>query len=753
MAAYPEYRQTATLQPTAGLGSSGVGGGVASGLASLGAALGSIAGDQMRQDKSEEEARARFEGAQKGPDLVYRDDNGDLRVQPLPPPDSDANRATISSAQSMYLTRIGDAFRDQATVLRQQYASNPDGFRGAWMEFTKNEMAGAPQQWLARTKSIADDIGGQHVAGITIDVDRQQEAQDKSTWADSNKRLSTELIGLSEAGLAGDPRFAEKQQQYDESLRLGVDRGWLSPTTEGFMREQQVVDGKAAMIAGSVLAEAKGIAGKSTTEEGFRAGLQRVDELVKSPELATLTPQERERITTRFTVDYRRWAATMKADTSALDKESDGIRRIILSGQQHDPARVAEIVSQYRAAGEPEKAAEMQQWQDRASDVRSFALLPPAEQAQQIAAAGREVQTPDSFIRNQMRQQAFQAKVRALNDDALSYGTQAHESATGPLRALPWSQVGGAGQAAFSDALKERKRQAQIISSVESDFPVSPLTKQDTETLDRLVTAGNADQKAALAAALYDGLGDVGIAAVTPQLFKKGEEQRAFSVAAEIAGAGRADVARAIFIGRDILAGRGGEKASVMPKPQELVAQLQAKLYPVYDPFSTNDPEEARQRGDMLAVLDRYQALSDAATSYYAYLARGVASPDVTDTVDRSLAAVTGGILSGPGGTRILAPRPGMTQSEFDDIWASIGREDLGQIAPTDQGPITVEDVRRYGMIRSIGDGEYAVYLQASGGPRRLYRDAGARTPVVISLKDKTATPQSWVPSGIGLFN
>ena len=854
MAAYPEYQGRTDLQP-AGIVRWPDGSGVASGLQSLGASIGGIARDQAE----EANAQARFEGAQAGPSMVYRDDTGALKVKPLPAPDSAKNRAMIETAQSMYEVELRGSFANKAAVLREQFKNDPQGFAAAYNDFTQTELAGAPEQWLPRTKYLAESIGSQHLAGITVDVDRRQDALQQASWGEDRKATLADLISLSEAGLHGDPRYEQAAAHYQDLLTTAEKNRWVDPQMKALLQQEAAVQVGAAGVSAMVLADMKAqVAAGTSRTEALRNGFAQTEEILKRPEFTRLTTREREAVRDRVQERWSEFNAVSAADTKAIDEQAMTLTRAVNLGYRNvDPLDLLSLGKQYRALGAVDKANEIEGTAKIAGTVQSWAARPIAEQERILAdlRAGRA--TPESInmgsvlehsiarqkadanpevvnigqelasivqgidagqpapldrieaaaarlrdlgqgeraadlLRNvdamrkarevsagpvgasaemiaALRQQeptqanvtllkaleqATNEKIRALDNDAFSYGTTAHAAATGPVAPLNFSAIDTDQAPQFAEALKERARQARIISNMEGGIPVAPLSKPELETLGRVVATGNADQKAATAASLYDGLGEAGLAEVTPKLFKKTADQRAFAVAAEISAGGRHDVARAIFIGQDIMAGRGGEKVSVMPKPQDLVKAYQQQLYPVFDPFGVNDPTEAMQRGDMTAVMDRYQAMSDAATAYYAYRVRGVEAPDFNGAIEGSINTVTGGVLNGPQGYKVLAPRPGVTQSEFDGIWSTVTQDDVGPLAPAENGQrLTIQDVRDNGILRSVGDGEYAVYIDAPGGPRRLYRDPGNTVPVIINLRNKPAPERSWLPSGIGLFN
>lgn len=857
MPQYPTYEANQVLKPT-GVPDLSTGTGIASGLAQIGRAGVEITDDLLFDQRREAQAR----GVERGPAFVYRDQGGNLAVSnDLPGLDSGVEgRAARAAAEQTYHTLFQNDAEAQARVLRQQFQYDPQGFSDAWRDYSQRNVAGAPEAWLTRTRNTLDMIGNQHLAGITVDVSRRQESGEKSGWEAALKQSSNELIGLSEQGLAGDPRYTELLATHDQQLKLGLQRGWIDPQTEAIARENQVVQGKAAGVAGIILRDVQGqMAGGMSRSDALRYGMEQRDKLLGDPQFASMTARERETVRDRTDERLHEMLAVNRADTTALDQEVRVIGQGVMRGMGTPIVRLGEIAGQYQRMGEPEKAAEARALAERGQQVEAFSKLPITEQQRRLADINAGIATPetvkasealtaslsrserdsraevanirqnlaafatgeqagmgsdpaaitsaieqqanrlrdlgqgelaDDLMRNvnaartaqeagqgsigsladatqrsmrafpspenvataKMMQHAYEEKAKALREDPLTYGAQLRPDAVGQLKPLDFSAVGTQRSGEFVAALQERKRQAAVVSAAENGYPVPPMTAAELGTLKRVVEAGNADQKAATAAALNDGLGEDGLAELTPHLFKGEAKQRAFGVAAEIASQSP-DTARAIFVGQDILDGRGGEKVSVMPPAADVVRKYQEALYPVFDPFGSADPTEAMTRQSMSAVTDRYQATTDAATAFYAYLARGQDNPNFDRLLGQAVTAVTGGVLSGPNGTKIMAPRRGLTQSEFDGLWGNLTADDLGEMAPALNGQrITVDQVRQHGALQSNGDGHYSVFLQQAGGPHQLMRP-DRQTPVIIDLSRKVAPPASRWPSGIGLFN
>ena len=845
---FPEWNSSQVIQPTGPLNVPGSN--IGDAVTRLGAAMSDTA-SAYAHGASADDAQKVFEARQRGVAAFYRDENGTPQVRDIPAADSPENRAYIESAQATYTAEVSNYMRDQAAMLRTQYANDPSAFRSAYDKVAADQLAGAPAGWLPITKLIVDRHGTDAFVGLQIAANDRQNSLDKSNWTTELGDLRNQMLTLAEGGQVGDARYATAQMRTQELLQAGEKRGWMDARSAQLYREDLAVRAGSAGIANMVLGDAnRKVQEGASSAEAYTYGRDRLEDLLKKPELSTLTAREREAVRDTFDERWRERTAQSAAQTAEIDRNMqakvDGLQR----GMDVSPADFADIRQQYLSAGNAQKADEAAMWASVSSDVQALVKRPIPEiqagldaarrgevtpatvrfmtsaehvlrqkitQAQQevanlqqelqaigkgielnqpppldrLAAIGNRLvelgqgEKATDLLRNvdalkkaadaaqdpipktaalleTLRQQTpgvdttpyvaamqemLDKKIAGMRDDPMGYGAQLHSKAVGPLSPISWSDaIDPQKTDGLISTLKGRVTQAGMVSALEPGVDVPPLTKDEMGALSHTLQVANADQKVALASALGDGLGESGIGSITPRLFKDGVEQRVFGIAAEIAPQ-RQQVARSIFIGQDILSGRGGERVSSMPKAEETRLMMQQMLYPAFDQHAINDPQERNSQINLPAVYDRYQATSSAVTAYYAYLARGQENPRQEDLMKQAVDAVTGGVLDGPNGYKVFAPRPGMSQGEFDAIWGGLRNEDFGPIAPTTVTgeTISARDIMDRGILRSVGDGEYEVWMNGSGGLLfQLYRPDN-RTPAVISLRDKSP------PAGAGI--
>jgi hypothetical protein len=92
--------------------------------------------------------------------------------------------------------------------------------------------------------------------------------------------------------------------------------------------------------------------------------------------------------------------------------------------------------------------------------------------------------------------------------------------------------------------------------------------------------------------------------------------------------------------------------------------------------------------------------------------------------VNQAVEDVTGGILS-HGGAKMIAPTPGMTQTQLDSIMRGITDTELAGVTSKSGEPITADYLRRYGRLEATGAGKYLVNFSNTEKPIYAYSGWG----------------------------
>lgn len=141
-----------------------------------------------------------------------------------------------------------------------------------------------------------------------------------------------------------------------------------------------------------------------------------------------------------------------------------------------------------------------------------------------------------------------------------------------------------------------------------------------------------------------------------------------------------------------------------------------------------------------------YATMKTAVKARYADLAAqaGDTSGDLNeDRLRQSVTDVTGGVLSHNGGT-LIAPRRGMSQSQFDSMIWRMSDADLAGVTTLSGTPVDASYLRSSARLESIGDGRYLVQL-GKDPLKPIYAFQGANSelpqPFVLDLRRRDLGP------------
>ncbi len=364
-------------------------------------------------------------------------------------------------------------------------------------------------------------------------------------------------------------------------------------------------------------------------------------------------------------------------------------------------------LGQLRAAvaGDPELSAEVEgAIQDRAV-AGEFLKLNPGEQRAALTALTQDKNAPTDrrSVELTARLEALHNEtLTGLRDDPITFGAEAG------LYALPVMDP------AKPETIAARVRAARIV---EDRYGVvsSGLTAPEVEQVTRRIAGADADGKVGYMQSFNAALGRDRAGVLWGQVAKK---QPAFALAASIADQSPG-LASEIIRGQALVDTMGG---GAIPGPVDYRPKADATLRAAFK-WSPSSAENVTNAA--LAVELVRRASTGKTTS--ADFDKGVFSEALTE--------ITGGILLQPNGgrvDRIVAPVRGMSQDRFYDLFDSLADDDVaGALAGTSK--ITAKDIKRYGVLESVGDGRYLVRIAngyamtAAGDPFQLDLGAIAR--------------------------
>lgn len=407
----------------------------------------------------------------------------------------------------------------------------------------------------------------------------------------------------------------------------------------------------------------------------------------------------------------RKHEAEQKAAEARLVSKVDLAVRLM--GRGETPPDLETLVQQ--AEGTELQAPLLNAVEDL-SALQAFSRLPPAERRERLADERRALDADvDADTAGELRRldrfeslAAIDSRLReAAGKDALA---TAARQGTVNLEPVDFND---------SDTIRARVRLADVATE-QTGVRALPFTADELDALAEQVGAMNADQRAALAGTLADGLGGQRLAPVLGALGQKGETLRVFAAAGALQS-------EAPLVSKRILQGADALAADPNFGPTQDKAILRG--------------ETDRIAGAALAGVPaaQYQAIVEAATAYYASEQRAAGDSSGTfdaDLWEHSLEEVTGGFVEW-GGRPTVTPRRAMGQGEFDDLMTGLTDQDLGELPRTTMTgeAITAATIRDEGQLTAIGQGRYRVTVR---GYQLLDREG---RPFVLDLREVPIRP------------
>lgn len=707
MAGLPQYQSQDLLQQISVVRQPDAGAGLMA-LSRQSAALASKLGTEAEKaDVTESQAAAER--------TAMRDEEGNLVPTPPLRPDSGNHADAVFNARirERYAAEFNVDNKSTAEQFRVQANGDPQAFKALWQAHAEVTLGAVDPNFKAQAQDLLVSLGNQEYNGLLVRKQAQDNALAETDWRSNKESQEQDLISLAASGGTNTPAYKQAIERFNATINGGIESRFIGPDQAANIRQQVADEGEAYAVAKHAV-DAYIAAGRGADGQ---AAAQKLLDGLDDPNLKI---SERQRLYIRGVAQSQiaKHEAIRQQQVSAITDEAKPVLDKIHLGVNLPSGTVDELRRRLVAVGATKQAAELEQ----------ASLL-----QQQITAAGRQ---PLSVIKDQLAAIApkmqdgtateleahlasvlpkvYAAKAEALKNDALSYGAQAHPDLVGTLVPVDWSKP----PEEVIPQLQKRVDQASRLTDYEKVY-TPPLTAGELGQLSNAIATMNADQRAALSATLADGLGPTQLPKVLSILMKnKDSDSRLFATAAGISTVDR-ETGRRILFGADVLKAN----KNVLPaNDTQLRSTLQNEL------------------GDAFALRpDARGAVVQAAQALYAYDAN--AKGDFSQTLDRTrllnaMDRVTGGVLDF-NGHKIIAPERGMTQSQFDGVMDAIPDSLLAGAHSADGRPVTADLLRRYGTLRSIGDGRYQVKI----GGYDVLAGAAPGASFVLDLRGITAKP------------
>lgn len=340
---------------------------------------------------------------------------------------------------------------------------------------------------------------------------------------------------------------------------------------------------------------------------------------------------------------------------------------------------------------------------DRVNRVQSQGMQPlPVQQAtlenlRSRSAAGELAPGQASMLRG--LEQRYEAITKGLKDNPIGTAAVNFPNIIKPPPPLDFTN-----EATLRDGLVYRGRIAQFAAQNWQVPPVSALDKADIEQLSAILDRSDPAGKAKIFAALTSSLPEDVRNATLAKLGEKGPHAMVNAFAGALYPQ-NPDVSESIVRGQNAIK---ADERNNPEKEGEGKEAFRTALDKALPPGAFTLAGRTNPAGG-------YATMRAAVVARYADLSAQANDRSWSEKrLQQAVTDVTGGILRHNGGD-LIAPKRGMTQTQFDDIMWGITDADLKGVTTLNGEPVTADYLRNSARLESIGEGQYLVNLSKSG--------------------------------------
>lgn len=298
----------------------------------------------------------------------------------------------------------------------------------------------------------------------------------------------------------------------------------------------------------------------------------------------------------------------------------------------------------------------------------------------------------------------------AMKNDPIGYAAQRQWAPNTPSINL------AAGPDAVGAAFAARQQTVDLLQARGMVQPsTSALRPQDKAVLNQVMTQGTPGEQAALFGAMSKNLNPQTYRATMTAL--AGDANSRTSASAGALYQYNPQVAEGVLRGQALLK----ENPNYAPKKTD---DNQTSIDDILPPQAFGAGLEASRQTLLDSARARYADLSNTA---------GDTSGEFNeDRMTQAVNEVTGGMIDF-NGQSIIAPRYGMNQEDFDKTITDLSDDSLTGAVTSEGQQITASDLRRYGRLRSVGDGRYLLEFGLENAPTFAIDSKGG--PFVLDLR------------------
>jgi hypothetical protein len=249
----------------------------------------------------------------------------------------------VHQAQVGYLADQNVEIARKRIEMRDQFASNPDGFDAAWAGYTEGKVGQAEPWALPHIKKLLGTEGNAAYSAILGEKRAEDGRLDASRIGALATQTSSDVIGAAMAGTLGSP---------DGEIKIGKFRAVLdSAVTSRLMPKE-----KADLLFDDTMSKAQGeIAARDGVqvyrEKGFDAAVDHLKKGILENETLSLKGESRYKAFNRGLSAVRLAAAQDKEDRGAIVESSKDLRARLASNQPVDEGEIRDHLKELQRTG------------------------------------------------------------------------------------------------------------------------------------------------------------------------------------------------------------------------------------------------------------------------------------------------------------------------------------------------------------------------------------------------------------------
>ena len=288
--------------------------------------------------------------------------------------DSAADYLKVSEhkAQVGYLADQDVDITRKQIELRNQHASDPQGFDAAWKGYAEGKLGEVAPWAVDQVRAKLGHAGNTAFSAILNENRVKSDAQAKQSWSALEDMAANDVTGHAMAGTLNTPAGQAAIQKYRGVVNTGVTSQFIVPE----QAEQRI--GSLESVA-TVYATRDAV--KRTFDgQGPIDAIKQIDEITRDTNLK-LSPEQRVTLGARLRADVHAWDAERTKNVATVDLSAQSLLKAQQGGIPIPQSKIDETVDQYKRFGAPAQAASFLADMQHSTQLSFLSRVPTTEAA------------------------------------------------------------------------------------------------------------------------------------------------------------------------------------------------------------------------------------------------------------------------------------------------------------------------------------------------------------------------------------